>query len=272
MASLGPLVTLLTDFGNSDPYTAAMKGVILSICPQARLVDISHEIPPHDVLSAAFVLWQSALYFPQGTLHVVVVDPGVGTDRRILAAKIGGQLFLAPDNGVISLVAKELPMQAIAAVRNFDYLPADPHQRLSATFHGRDIFAPLAGQICNGLAIQKLGPQPNTFKTLDIPVPQWEKGELVGQVVYIDRFGNLVTNIPRRMVEQHWPCMDRLRVYCGGQEAGAFAGAYGFVRLGALLAMLNSMGLVEIAVNQGRAADVLECQIASQVRILEVLA
>jgi S-adenosylmethionine hydrolase len=257
------LVTLLTDFGWRDAYAAAMKGVILGLCPRARLVDISHEVPAHDVLAGAFVLAQAAPYFPPDTLHVVVVDPGVGTERPLLAARLGGQTFLAPDNGVISLVAAAMPMEALHVVQNLQSLPRPP---AGATFQGRDILAPLAGAILNGLPIRALGPQPATYKLLDIPAPQRRGRQLAGQVLYVDAFGNLVTNISVGALASLGD-PGRARVACGGRPVGPLRPAYGFVKPGELLVLINSMGLLEVAVNQGRACDVLIASFGTDVTV-----
>jgi S-adenosylmethionine hydrolase len=260
-----PVVTLLTDFGAADPYVAAMKGVILSACPAATIVDISHDIPPQDVMAAALVLAQAAPYFPAGTLHVVVVDPTVGTDRRVLAGRFEEQLFLFPDNGVITFVAETMTMYALAVVRAAE----TPSASASMTFHGRDIFAPLAGQILRGQDVSKLGPSPSTYKTLDVPQPIEQDEHLVGQVIYADRFGNLVSNIPAKTVRRHWPDTGRLIVICAGRPVGQIHGTYAHVADGAALALFNSMGLLEVAVNRGSAAQRLAARVGSQVIVME---
>jgi len=261
-----PIATLLTDFGRGDPYVAAMKGVILSACPRAELVDISHEVTPGDVLAGAYVLVHSAPHFPPGTVHVVVVDPGVGTQRRILAGRFGRQVYLFPDNGIITLVAQKLPMEALFSVRNPDFLP--PPSAAGMTFHGRDIFAPVAGHILNGLDIRRLGPTPKTYKTLEVPAARLEGGGIVGQVVYVDRFGNLVSNIPWEMVRRAVRDPDRATVRCAGRDVGPLRGTYGFAEPGRPLALINSMSLVEVAVNGGRASDALGAGVGSEVRMV----
>jgi len=257
-----PLVTLLTDFGTSDPYVAAMKGVLLSGCPRAQIVDISHDIPPHNVLAAAVVLSEASRHFPPGTLHVVVVDPGVGTDRRILAAECGGQRYLLPDNGVITMVADAAPIEALVVARNIDLLGG-----ASMTFHGRDVFAPLAAKLLNGLDLHLLGPQPGSYKQLDIPVPVRSGDAVVGQVVYVDQFGNLVSNITWADVENVWLDPATVRVSCLGRDLGPLQGTYGFAPEGELLALVNSMGRIEVAVNRGRACDVLDAGFGTEVRL-----
>ena len=260
------IATLLTDFGCSDPYVASMKGVILSMCPRVQLVDICHDVPPHDVMAAAFILAQTAPNYPPQTLHIIVVDPGVGNERRIIVGQFGGQLFMFPDNGVITLVAEAMPLEALVTVRNTRYIPmASP----SMTFHGRDIVAPVAGHILNGLDIRRLGSQPEKYKLLELPVITDEGGALIGQVIYVDRFGNLISNISETMVRERFKEADRVHVVCAGKDMGQFQGAYGLVDSGLPLALFNSMGLVEVAVNRGRACDVVEAGVGAEVRVLE---
>ncbi len=260
------LVTLLTDFGMSDPYVAATKGAILRSCPYARIVDICHNVPPHDIVAGAFVLAQAAPEFPPGTLHVVVVDPGVGTQRRILVGKFDDQFFLFPDNGVITLIAQMLPMQGIYSVRNTQYLPVED---VSATFHGRDLFAPIAGHILNGLNIEKLGPPPETYKLLELPVVGENENELTGEVIYVDQFGNLISNISEEMVSKRWDNLTSLQLSCDGKEVGQFQGTYGFAEKNQPLALFNSMGLVEIAVNCGSAAEYFKAGVGARVVLSE---
>jgi S-adenosylmethionine hydrolase len=261
-----PLATLLTDFGSADPYVAAMKGVILCACPAARIVDISHDIPPQDVMAAALVLAQAAPYFPAGTLHVVVVDPTVGTDRRILAGRFEEQLFLFPDNGVITFVAETMTMHALAVVRAVALAQA---RSAPITFQGRDVFAPLAGQILNGQDIAKLGPSPSTYKTLELPRPVEQDDRLIGQVIYADRFGNLISNIPADAVRRHWPDTGRLIVICAGRPVGPIHATYARAPEGGALALFNSMGLLEVAVNRGSAIRQLAVRVGSEVIVTE---
>jgi hypothetical protein len=196
---------------------------------------------------------------------VGVVDPGVGTERKILAAQLGGQIYLVPDNGLLSLVAQHRPMEQIVVVRNTSMLP----RGLSATFHGRDVFAPVAGQILSGINLNRLGPQPDTFKALEVPPVVQQAGQVSGQVIYIDRFGNLVSNISREVMSQQWRDPAGLRVYLGDRDLGEFQATYGFVGPGQPLALINSMDLVEVAVNHGSAAQVLAEGIGAPVRVTE---
>lgn len=258
------IATLLTDFGTRDPYVAAMKGVMIGLCPDVHLVDITHDVPPHDVLAAAFVLAQAAPSFPMGTVHLVVVDPDVGTGREILAARFGGQVFVFPDNGVITLVAGSMPLEQIVIVRDKRYFAtSDP----SGTFHGRDILAPVAVRILMGLDLRRLGPQPDKYKLLDLPPVAEPPGELAGQVVYVDHFGNVITNLTEAAIRHRWAVPDRLHVLCQGKDCGPLRGTYGTVAAGEPLALINSMGLLEIAVNHDQASRVLGAQVGTPVRV-----
>ena len=261
-----PLVTLLTDFGTRDPYVAAMKGAILSKIPYTQIVDITHEVPPHDILSASVALAQAAPYFPPLTVHVVVVDPDVGTERAILAASFGRQRYLFPDNGVITTVANTQPLEQIVRVQNPAYLPT----ARSNTFHGRDLFAPLAAHLLAGVGLERLGPQPGSFKMLDIAAPFADGLALSGQVIYVDRFGNLVTNIQQADLQHRWTGNPLLEVYCNSHRAGVMQSTYGSAPKGMPVSLINSMGALEVAVNQGRACDKFNAAIGAEVRVLPV--
>lgn len=260
-----PIVTLLTDFGLADPYVAEMKGVILSIQPLAAMVDITHQIPPGDVLAGAVALRQALPYFPEGTVHCAVVDPGVGTERRILAARYAGQAIVAPDNGLISFVEQDQPLSEIVVVRNDRYFLPGP---TSATFHGRDIMAPVAAAIAGGLDLTKLGPPPEKFKLLDLPQPRSEDGGVVvGQIIYVDRFGNLISNVPAVLLEQSLGDRVAAVVSCAGRDVGAIQATYDFGEAGQPLALINSMSLLEVAVKGGKASDVLGAGVGAEVRV-----
>jgi S-adenosylmethionine hydrolase len=262
------VATLLTDFGLRDSYVATMKGVMISICRDIHIVDISHAVAPHDILGAGFILAQSVSSFPLETVHVIVVDPGVGTERDILAARYGGQYFVFPDNGVISFLASSLPLEQIVAVRDKRYFrTADP----SGTFHGRDILAPVAARILMGLDLRHLGPTPDHFKVLDLPRVATKPGEMAGQVLYVDRFGNLITNITDTLIRQHWNASDRVRVSCNSREVGPLRSTYSVVEVGQPLAIINSMGLLEIALNQGRASFLLDAHVGTEVRVTSAI-
>ncbi|MFP4053599.1 MAG: S-adenosyl-l-methionine hydroxide adenosyltransferase family protein [Phycisphaerae bacterium] len=258
------LVTLMTDFGTRDYYVGAMKGVILRNCPAARIVDICHDLPAQNVVAAAYALAYAVPEYPDETLHVVVVDPGVGTDRRILAARFGEQTVLAPDNGVLSVLKNHLPLREIVSVRNPRYVPPTPKL---GTFHGRDIFAPVAAHLLNGVAVAALGPPCDSFSVLDLPEPVSAGGEVTGTVLYADHFGNLVSNIPSDLLTQLAADVTEICVEVSGQHVGRLLPSYGFAPAGEPLAVINSMGLLEVSVNQGSAADRFAAGFGDRVRV-----
>lgn len=195
-----PLITLTTDFGTRDAYVAAMKGVLLSLAPQARLVDITHEIRPQDVMEAAFVLREAVPYFPPGTIHLVVVDPGVGTARRAVALRHGAHWFVGPDNGLFTLVlGTERPDELVELNRPEFWRTPTPSQ----TFHGRDIFAPAAGHLAAGRSLQEIGTPLEQLTTLRWMEPSASNESIHGWVVHVDRFGNCITNVSRELFERY---------------------------------------------------------------------
>ncbi|MCS7015590.1 MAG: SAM-dependent chlorinase/fluorinase, partial [Gemmatales bacterium] len=188
-----PIITLTTDFGEDSAYAAALKGSLLRVCPEAHLIDLSHSIPPQDILHAAFFLSEAVPWFPPATLHIIVVDPGVGTGRRLIYAEWQQQRLLAPDNGVCGLLWRRQAPQRILQLQNRQFF----HTNVSHTFHGRDILAPVAGHLANGLDPLQLGPAVTDPVPLPFPQPSLEGGRLVGEIVFVDHFGNLLTNIHR---------------------------------------------------------------------------
>ncbi|HHT9159902.1 MAG TPA: SAM hydrolase/SAM-dependent halogenase family protein, partial [Candidatus Brocadiaceae bacterium] len=188
------VITLLTDFGNQDAYVGVMKGVITGINPLANIIDICHNIPPQDVFNAAYLLYTSYKYFPRGTIHVAVVDPGVGSRRDIVCVVTKDYFFLVPDNGILSFIIQDEKPKSIFRITNSKYFLPSP----SNTFHGRDVFAPVSAHLSLGAKLRQLGIKINQLKQLDIPKPDYKKtGQLEGQVIYIDRFGNLISNITK---------------------------------------------------------------------------
>jgi S-adenosyl-L-methionine hydrolase (adenosine-forming) len=249
------LITLTTDFGLWDEFVGVMKGVILSRLPSARTVDLCHQIPPGDLRRAAFILESSRSYFPAGTLHVVVVDPGVGTDRRIILLEAGGQLFLAPDNGVLTLQIRNCFTAAYEVSCRELFL-----QPVSNTFHGRDIFAPLAAELAKGLAPAEVGMplSKNELITLSLPEAVIDPGAatIVGQVTDVDHFGNLLTNISLEAYRQLAGNLDpdRAIIRVKDRVISLLAESYGAAPPGGLLAIFASRDFLEIAINQGNAA------------------
>lgn len=243
------LITLTTDFGTGSPYVAQMKGVILSLCREVDLVDLSHAIKPQNVREGAVELADAAPRFPAGTIHVAVVDPGVGTGRRIVYAEIGEQRYVAPDNGLLSLLARRDSPQRIFALENPRYwLP-----QVSPTFHGRDIMAPVAAHLARSLAPAELGPPQGGLVMLDWPELQRSADGIVGEVLCVDSFGNLITNIDFDELEALGHPAG-LVIECGGHQIRGVVQTYAAALAGELVALIDSQGRLEIALVEGSAA------------------
>lgn len=242
------IITLMTDFGTRDHYSGVMKGVMLGINPDAVVVDITHEIKKYNVYEAAFKLKSYYSYFPQGTVHVAVVDPGVGGPRHPLAVEAGGYLFVGPDNGIFSPVLESAENPVIVEITKAEFMLGN----VSRTFHGRDIFAPAAAHLSMGLSVLELGNPLHRPVSLDIPELKVKGDEITGAVLYSDSFGNLVTNIPGDIIKPG------SAVYVGPHRIGPVRASYGEVERGQLLAIIGSSGLLEISVNRGSARDVLK--------------
>ncbi len=243
------LITLTTDFGPGSHYVATMKGVILSVNPWATLVDVTHAIRPQDIRQGAVVLEDVADYFPPDTVHVAVVDPGVGTDRSIVYARIGRQHYLAPDNGLLSRVARRAPTTKIIRLEKSKYwLP-----QVSATFHGRDIMAPVAARLSLGKTPDKLGPPLKRLVDLSWPDVRISQLRIVGCVIMVDSFGNLITDITAKMLRGR-PTGDQAHVACGNRETWGIHRTYAEMSPGNLIALIGSSGRLELAVVEGNAA------------------
>lgn len=254
-----PFLTLLTDFGTQDTYVGALKGVLYSICPQLQVVDLSHDIPPQDVAAARFQLMQAVPYFPIGSLHLAVVDPGVGSDRRAIAIETAIGILIGPDNGIWSGVLAQFPAQRVVSLTNSAFWRST---QLSTTFHGRDLFAPVAAHLARGVPLLDVGEaiDPASLQLGHWIKPQRTASGWLGQIQAIDRFGNLITNLPADLWtatggitwDNRWlPC---LRTYCD-------------VPIGSLLVLRGSHGFLEIAVNQGSAQQILVIKIGDAVRL-----
>lgn len=254
------IITLTTDFGHDSPYVAAMKAVILSINPDARIVDITHSVPPQDIRHGAIVLDDVAELFPAASIHVVVVDPGVGTDRAIVYARLAGQQFVAPDNGLLSLVAERHPPETIIALENRAYW----REPVSATFHGRDIIAPAAGHLSLGLDPAKLGRRLDRLSNFLWPTARQLSQRLEGMVVAIDSFGNLITNVPGRMLSGR-PTDERVTVVCGIYETSGVYRTYAEQPPGMFIALVGSTGRLELAIVGDNAAARLGIQVGTPV-------
>lgn len=246
-------IALLTDFGTRDPYVAAMKGVLASRC-DARVADLSHDVPPFDVWAGAWFLRAVVPYWPAGTIFVAVVDPGVGTARRILGVERDGRTFLAPDNGVLSLVAAP---PAVSVENEAFFLPGG-----SATFHGRDRFAPAAAAIAGGTPLHELGPRVDTMVTLDYTPPSYDCAAAMGTIVAVDRFGNVITDIETARLP-----FARFAARAGAHIIARMARAYGEGGDGPFL-ITGSTGCVEISVANGSAAALLQLGRGDRVTIV----
>jgi len=252
-----PLITLTTDFGQDDGYVGAMKGAMLSIAPTARVVDLTHGIRPQDVRSGAYALWQAVPYWPAATVHVAVVDPGVGTNRRGLAIAAGGQLLVGPDNGLLAWAAQRLGAgdlvgdvlrigehgQAVALEAPAFWRPAP-----SSSFHGRDVFGPVAAHLAAGLALHQLGPMVSTIIAMPWPRPEVVDGGWMVEVVHVDRFGNLVTALSRDLLAGR-----DVVVRVGDRWIAGLSPHY--QQDGELIALIGSEGLLEVAAPNGSAAS-----------------
>lgn len=244
-----PTVAFLSDFGTRDHYAGTLKAVVLSVCPDATLVDIGHEIPAHDVLAGALELAACYRYFPAGTVFLTVVDPGVGSSRRGIAAETADYRFVAPDNGVLSAVFHDTNPKRVVELTERKY--ARP--TVSRTFEGRDRFAPAAGWLAKGIALSSLGKTITDFRLLDLPTPTVTADEVEGEVVRVDRFGNLITNIDRRTFE-HLAASGIISVKAGTQNIARVVGTYAEAPAGELCAVFGSTDHLEIAVTAGDAA------------------
>jgi S-adenosyl-L-methionine hydrolase (adenosine-forming) len=244
------MITLLTDFGTADYFVPAVKGVILSLNPQAQIVDLTHEVPAHDVACGAFTLGACYHNFPAGTVHVAVVDPGVGSERRAIVAQAGGHLFVGPDNGVFSYVyARESDVRVFHATREeFFRRPASP------TFHGRDVFAPLAAWLARGLSPNATGAEISDYVRLGLPEPAVSANQVQGAVIHIDRFGNCATNLTERELSLR-QAADGASLLVGGRRVAQFGTHFAqAARRDELLAYLGSAGYWEVALWQDSAA------------------
>ena len=256
MSEPARVITLLTDFGTADGYVAAVRGVITATAPAARIDDAAHDIPAGDVNAAAWALSRYWRLYPPGTIHVVVVDPGVGTGRRALAVECDDRFFVAPDNGVLSA--------ALAAHRSRCVSITEPRYLRSAaapTFHGRDVFAPAAAHLALGVPITELGTVVTDPIILDFLLPVRTAALVHGVVVHVDRFGNLITNIP-----EDW-AQGALRVTVAGVDVGRVRTTYGDANSGSPLALIGSDGLLEIAVRDGSAQETLAVQRGAEVQV-----
>jgi S-adenosylmethionine hydrolase len=240
------LITLTTDFGLDDPWVGIMKGVIATHAPGVQVVDVSHGVPPQDVLAGALVLRAAVPWFPRGTIHVAVVDPGVGSQRRALCVETDAAVLVGPDNGLLSLSAPPGAVRRIVELTEERFL-LTPRSR---TFHGRDVFAPVAAALAIGTDPGALGPARDELVRLNVPEPVRHGATLEAQVIYVDHFGNLVTNVAGDSVAP-----DRVSISIAGARIRGLATSYAAAARGTLVAVVNSWNLIEIAVCDGSARE-----------------
>jgi len=257
---MGAIITLTTDFGTQDAYVATIKGVILGINPEATIVDICHSIEPQNIAQAAFIIVTACDYFPKNTIHMVIVDPGVGSQRRAIALKNRSAFFVAPDNGVLSYVIDSSPEKPQAVDLTNPKFWRHP---VSSTFHGRDIFAPVAAHLSLDVPIEEFGDSITSLSTFPVPHPQiGATGELLGHILHIDRFGNLITDVNRENLPP-----GELSLEIAGRQIEGLSNSY--VEGDKLLALLGSSGHLEIALQNGSAASLLSARSGDEVRIIE---
>jgi S-adenosyl-L-methionine hydrolase (adenosine-forming) len=262
------LITLTTDFGLKDGNVGVMKGVILGLAPQTQIVDISHFIPPQNIPEAALILRRSAPYFPPGTIHIVVVDPGVGTARRPLAARLGTQFYVGPDNGTLTLLleyaeGRGWPTEFVHLNQPAYWLPEVSH-----VFHGRDIFAPVAGHLASGRSLSELGTPITDPVRLALPKPERTPTGWRGAIIHIDHFGNMASNIREENITPWLAAPEKLTVRLGGAEIRGLVHTFGERAPGELVALLGSTGNLIVSVVNGRAADRLGIQVGAEIQLI----
>lgn len=260
-----PLVTLTTDFGTADAFVASMKGVALGLAPDLRLVDVSHDIDPGDLHGAAQVVEEASRWFPPGTVHCVVVDPGVGTERLAVAVRAGGQLFVGPDNGVLRPVADRDPGAVWRVLRS----PRLHLEEVSNTFHGRDVFMPAAVRLATGARFHRAGPVLDEPVVLDGYEATHRGGNLEGRVLRVDRFGNLITSLRERDLDGVFSGIpfSTLEIHVGGTRVDEVATTFGLARPGVPFAYMGSAARLELAVNGGSAAAALGARAGTEVTV-----
>lgn len=255
------IITLTTDFSLQDSYVGEMKGVIYSIDSEVNIVDISHLVEPQNILEGALLLSNFYHLYPKGTIHIAVIDPGVGSDRRGILMETENHLFVGPDNGLFTMVLKNESVKRVVELTNKDYF----RKEISTTFHGRDIFAPVAAHAANGVAPESFGKVINDPKTLSIPSPFSSDSEIVGEILFIDAFGNATTNIRKK--DLNGRDLSKARVKIGNTKLKGIKRTYSDVEEGEALLLIGSSGCLEIAMNKDDAADELELETRDKIKV-----
>ena len=260
------IITFLTDFGTKSGYPAQMKGVVSTISSDARTIDITHDITPQDIREGAFVLLTTVPYYPVGTVHVAVVDPGVGTDRKGIIITTKSHILIGPDSGLLIPAARSLGDFIVYEITNRKYML----NFVSNTFHGRDIFTPVAAHIVNGVPFEEIGPITNEFVDLNFGQGEITRKSASGKIIYIDRFGNIITNIGGIRLRAALNYDKKIMAFIGNnkQKQIMFVKSYSYVKKGQTLATVGSSNFLEIGVNQGNAAKKLKIKPDDPVKIL----
>jgi S-adenosyl-L-methionine hydrolase (adenosine-forming) len=258
-----PVITLLTDFGIRDHYVAAMKGVILTINPRCSLIDITHQVNPHHIEEAAFILAHASSFFPRGTIHLCVVDPGVGGPRRPILMVTSNYFFVGPDNGLFTYITRKEKVRKCVVLTNQKYFL----KHISTTFHGRDLFAPVAAHLSLGAKPEIFGYETSSWEELRFPEPKGRKRELLGEIIYIDAFGNLITNIDKQSL-LHFTKNHLFSVGVDKKEISGLKKGYWEGRNGELMALFGSSGFLEVSVREGNAQKSLKAKKGDRIEVL----
>jgi S-adenosylmethionine hydrolase len=255
------LITLTTDFGLVDPWVGIMKGVLATRAPETRVIDVTHGIPPQNVLAGALVLRSAVPFFPPATIHLAVVDPGVGSERRPICVETAREILVGPDNGLLSLAAAGAPPVRAYHLKEGRFFPSPR----SSTFHGRDVFAPVAAALATGTRPAELGPEIRDMRILQVPEPRREVGAIRGQVIYVDHFGNLITNVPQSLLANFPAEASSISIRGIRVAVAGISPSYAAVSPGQPVAVVNSWNHLEIAVRDGSAAAVLGAGVGDEV-------
>ncbi|MEE2909180.1 MAG: SAM-dependent chlorinase/fluorinase [Candidatus Poribacteria bacterium] len=260
------IITLTTDFGLTDTYVGEMKGVIFQINPQAQIIDITHNIPPQDLSSAAFQINNAYQYFPEGSIHIIVIDPSVGSQRRSIVCQTEKAIFVCPDNGICTKIFEQEKLTRTIEITNPNFCL----RQISRTFHGRDVFAPVAAHISCGVSLTDLGPEISDITRLSIPQPKITDNEIIGKIIWIDNFGNAITNVSMETLKS--TSFDtKCTIQIAGIEIDHLSSFYDESGIGSTLALVNSSGNIEIAVNQGSASSTLNIKVGEKILFLKTL-
>jgi S-adenosylmethionine hydrolase len=259
-----PIITILTDFGQRDAYVAAMKGTILELAPNAKIVDIAHDITRHNIIQAAFILLNSSKYFPMNTIHLVVVDPGVGTERRRIIVQGNRSCYVGPDNGVLSLAIQEEGLKKIVLISERKYMRSN----VTTTFEGRDIFAPAAAHLAQGVPIESFGRKVDRMKQLLISHPNISDHHISGEIIHTDGFGNIITNITDSQIQELMTIGQQYQVTINQTTKPIkYMRSYGYVSPRELVIIIGSSKYIEISINQGNAQKLFRAKTGDPIAI-----